>query len=148
MMFKSFNPAEAKSRCVYVMTFSYSSQSSVVVPGRLSLLLQLNIQHAHISVHGILFWRQLHLSSHPRLHPHFIKCKTTFGAGGFKHLTGEKWLEPALHTHLPNQTHLVLEGTGDLHHLLQNHGCVMCPTNVRIQRTRSKGKVFSFCCTI
>ena len=71
-----------------------SSQSSSS-PGWIALLLQLKTQHPQTSVHGILFLRQLHFPSHPRLHPHFTRCNTASGAGGFKQRTGEKWLEPA-----------------------------------------------------
>jgi len=37
-----------------------------------------------------------YLRSHPLLHLHFIRYSTASGAGGFKHRTGEKWLEPWL----------------------------------------------------
>ena len=41
---------------------------------------------------------QLHLRSHRLLHLHFIRHSTASGTGGFKHRTGEKWLEPCVCT--------------------------------------------------
>jgi len=99
---------------VYRCGFSSGHQtSSSFIPGWLVLLLQLKTQHPQNSVHGILFLRQLHLPSHPLLHPHFIRCSTAPGAGGFKHRTGEKWLEPASNVQ-PNATDTCL---GDFHQL-------------------------------
>ena len=54
------------------------------------LLLQLKAQHPQASVHGMLFLQQLHLPSHPRLYPHFMRCNIDSGAGLSKQKTGEK----------------------------------------------------------
>ena len=84
---------------VYSCSFSnvhQSSSHSSFIPGWLVLLLQVKTQHPQTSVHGILFMWQLHLRSHPLLHLHFIRYSTASGAGGFKHRTREKWLEPWL----------------------------------------------------
>ena len=90
---------------VYRCGFRSGHQTSFssFIPGWLVLLLQVKTQHRQNSVHGIWFLRQLHLPSHPLLHPHFIRCSTASGAGGFKHPTGEKWLEPASNVQ-PNAT--------------------------------------------
>ena len=90
-----------KSHMVYRCSFSnvhQSSSHSSFIPSWLVLLLQVKTQHPQTSVHGILFLWQLHLHSHPLLHLHFIRYSTASGAGGFKHRTGEKWLEPCVCT--------------------------------------------------
>ena len=71
---------------------SQSSQSSFI-PGWIGMLLHLKTQHPQSSVHGILFLRHLQFLSPPLLQPHFIRCKTASGAGGFTQRTGEKWFE-------------------------------------------------------
>ena len=103
------------------MAYTYSSTNghqtsshSSFIPGWRDLLLQVKIQHPQNSVHGILFFRQLHLPSHPLLHPHFIRCIIASGAGGFIHRTGEKWLEPAS---MSNQMQQVLGGVDDFRQL-------------------------------
>ena len=78
------------------------------------MLLQLKTQHPQTSIHGILFLRQLHLPSHPRLHPHFMRCNTASGAGGFKQQLERSDLN--LHQ-MSNQMQLVLGGTGEFHKL-------------------------------
>ena len=72
---------------------SSNSSDSSYIPGWFVLLLQLKTQHPHISVHGILFLRQLNLPSHPLLHPHFIMCSNASAAGGFEHRSGEKQVD-------------------------------------------------------
>lgn len=124
------------------MAYTYSSTNghqtsshSSFIPGWRDLLLQVKIQHPQNSVHGILFFRQLHLPSHPLLHPHFIRCIIASGAGGFKHRTGEKWLEPAS---MSNQMQQVLGGVDDFRQLSSKswlcnvHGVYVSPVNQKL----------------
>ncbi len=62
------------------------SSHSSFISGWLVLLLQVKTQHPQTSVHGILFLRQLHIPSHPHLHPHFIRFSTASEHLDLEHL--------------------------------------------------------------
>jgi len=114
---------------VYRSSFSNGHQTSShssFIPGWLVLLLQVKTRHPQNSVHGILFLQQLHLPSHPHLHPHFIRCSTASGGGGFKHRTGEKWLEHASNVQPNAAGARCWEAWVIFISFPPNHGCVVC----------------------